>query len=208
MVEEVVTEDTARSSAEDFDTNVAGVAREAAAPKKARLSDLEKALLIGAGAVVVGTIMSNNRKVELNSGDRVVVSRDDGSYEVLKDDNALMRQPGARVETQTFDDGSTLTTVHREDGTRIVTIRDPELRVLRRVHVDRDGYETMLIDDTQAYEPVVIRDLPRPVRQRDYSWSDEVALRDALERDDDVRPHLLAVAGAQHRAGARPGAGD
>ncbi len=199
VTEETVTEDSVRSSDEDFankvnvtaadavaETLAAPAATAAAAPaaKKDRLSDLEKALLIGLGAVAVGAIISNNRKVALNSGDRVVVTRDDGSYQVIKDDDTLLRQPGSRVRTERFNDGSTRTTVTRDDGTRVVTIRDAEYRVLRRVHIDRAGRQTVLIDDTVEFEPVDITTLPPPARQpviRD--TSDELALRLALERE-------------------------
>jgi outer membrane protein OmpA-like peptidoglycan-associated protein len=180
-VEETVTEDTARSSAEDF-ANKVGEAAPAA--KKKGMSDLEKALVLGAGALIIGGIISNNRKVELNSGDRVVVTRQDGSYEILKDDDTLLRQPGATVRTETFSDGSTRSTVTRPDGSQIVTIRDAELRVLRRVHIGPDGRETVLIDDTQGAEAVDISTLPAPARQPSIdSASDEVALRAALSRE-------------------------
>jgi outer membrane protein OmpA-like peptidoglycan-associated protein len=187
VTEETVTEETARSSNEDFANKVnqaapaADAARGAvaagganapavapAAPvvvqKKKGLSDAEKLLLLGAGALAVGAIISNNRKVELNSGDRVVVSRN-GTYSLLKDDDALLRQPGAKIRTETFDDGSTRTTVLRKDGSSIVTIRDAEQRVLRRVHVAEDGRQTLLIDDTQSYEPVDVSRLQEPARQ-------------------------------------------
>ncbi len=203
VVDEVVTKDQVRSSDQDFANKVNVTAAEAvaetlaapaaaasaAAPqkKKDRLSDLEKALLIGLGAVAVGAIISNNRKVELNSGDRVVVTRDDGSYQVIKDDDTLLRQPGSRVRTERFNDGSSRTTVLREDGSKIVTIRDSEYRVLRRVLVERNGRQTLLIDDTVAFEPVDVTTLPPPARQpviRD--TSDELALRMALEREANI----------------------
>ncbi|MEZ5887128.1 MAG: OmpA family protein, partial [Paracoccaceae bacterium] len=189
VTEEEVTADTARSSSEDFGnkvneaagaTKAAKVARPKVVERKKGLSDTEKLLLLGAGALVVGAILSNNRKVEMNSGDRVIVSRD-GQYYVLKDDDALLRQPGSKVRTETFRDGSTRTTVTRPDGSRIVTIRDAEQRVLRRVHVAPDGRETLLIDDLATYEPVVVTKLPknRP-RPVDVTTADEEALRAAL----------------------------
>jgi hypothetical protein len=52
-----------------------------------------------------------------------VLRQDDGNLRLFRDENALLRQPGARVRTETFDDGSTRTTVLRDDGTEIVTIR-------------------------------------------------------------------------------------
>lgn len=201
VTEELVTDQTARTSAQDFankvneTTTVNNVTNNvtnntytnAAAPtvvkRHDKLSDGEKLLLLGAGALVVGAILSNNRKVEMNSGDRVVVSRD-GQYYLLKDDDSLLRQPGSRVRTENFRDGSTRTTVTRDDGSRIVTIRDAEQRVLRRVHVDPYGREVTLIDDTVAYDPVDVTRLPR-YRQRPLltSASDEAALRAALEEE-------------------------
>jgi outer membrane protein OmpA-like peptidoglycan-associated protein len=209
VTEETVTTDTARKSTEDFankvnqapaaaaasgtNTAVTGAIGAIVSPpapvvveRKKRLSDVEKLLLLGAGALVVGAILSNNRKVELNSGDRVVVRRGD-TYTIIKDDDALLRQPGARIRTETFTDGSTRSTVLREDGSRIVTIRDAEMRVLRRVHVAPDGYETMLIDDTVAYQPVDVRRLPKP-RPRPVltSADDDAALRAALDQTTDA----------------------
>jgi outer membrane protein OmpA-like peptidoglycan-associated protein len=191
VTEEVVTEETARSSDEDFANKV-----NEAAPKKKKkkknaskddddgLSDGEKAVLLGLGAVAVGALLSNNRKVELNSGDRVVVTRGDGSYQIIKDDNALLRQPGSTVRTETFSDGSTRTTVTRADGSKIVTIRDAEYRVLRRAHVAPDGTETLLIDDTTMVEPVDITRLPPPAEQPVFSAeADEAELRAALARE-------------------------
>jgi outer membrane protein OmpA-like peptidoglycan-associated protein len=186
VTEEVVTEETARSSDEDFANRVNQTAAPAAAADDdGGLSKGEKALLIGLGAIAIGAIISNNRKVELNSGDRVVVTRPDGSYQIIKDDNALLRQPGSRVKTETFDDGSTRTTVTREDGSRIVTIRDAEYRVLRRVHIDPDGRQTLLIDDTRDFEPVDVARLPAPPRDT-YLSADltEAELRAALARED------------------------
>lgn len=199
VIEEVVTEETARSSSEDFGNTVTqaptlnataaapAAGQTAAQPQKDRgLSDTEKAILLGLGAVAVGAMLSNNRRVELNSGDRVVLERPDGSYQIIKDDNALLRRPGSTVRTERFDDGSTRTTVLREDGSRIVTIRDAEYRVLRRVHVAPDGTRTMLFDDTVEFEPVDVTRLPPPAPVIEVSASDdEEALRAALSRQAD-----------------------
>ena len=203
VTEEVVTEDTARSSSEDFANKVnetaADIAQEtttsqtAAAPAKKDkgLSDGEKAILLGLGAVAVGAMLSNNRKVELNSGDRVVLERPDGSYQIIKDDNALLRQPGSTVRTERFDDGSTRTTVTRADESRIVTIRDAEYRVLRRIHVAPDGTQTMLFDDTVAAAPVDVTRLPPPAPEVEVSASaDEAALRRALARESAFDRHF------------------
>ncbi|MCX7888441.1 MAG: OmpA family protein [Rhodobacteraceae bacterium] len=185
VAEEVVTEKDVRASSEDFATKVTETAPAAAKKKKERLSDLEKALLVGLGAVAIGAIISNNRRVELNSGDRVVVSRDDGSYQVIKDDDVLLRRPGDKVRTETFRDGSSRTIVTRPDGSRVVTIRDAEYRVIRRSVIDANGREYLLIDDSQAYDPVVVGKLPRPARPVVVDATDERALREALARESD-----------------------
>ncbi|MGJ8546747.1 MAG: OmpA family protein [Sulfitobacter sp.] len=133
------------------------------------LSNLEKALLLGLGAAVVGQVLKNGDKVVSNSGDRVIVERD-GELHVLKDDDALLRQPGSDVKTETFSDGSTRTTVDREDGSRIVTIRAADGSVLRRSRIGTDGQEVLLFDDTVAEQEVIVSQLPqikpRPVPDR------------------------------------------
>ncbi|MEZ5779948.1 MAG: OmpA family protein [Paracoccaceae bacterium] len=187
VTEEVVTDETARSSDEDFTTTVSGKKKKkpaAGADTDQGLSGAEKAVLLGLGAIAVGSILSNNRKVELNSGDRVVVERDDGTYQIIKDDNALLRRPGSTVRTQTFDDGSTRTVVLREDGSRIITVRDAEYRVLKRVWRGPDGTEYSLIDDTESFEPVVVSQLPPPAPDLGIdAGANEAALRAALERE-------------------------
>ena len=160
-VTSTVTAADTRTSDQDFATAVSA----APAPDKNRLTDLEKVGLVVLGAVVVGAIINNNRVVA-NTGDRVVVQRNDGQYVVLKDDDTLIRQPGSTVRTQTFKDGSTLTTTERLDGTQIITIRDAEGRVLRRALVNKDGSQTLLIDDTRPVKQVDVRRLPKPLRPR------------------------------------------
>ena len=94
--------------------------------KKSGLSDLEKAGLLVLGALAVGAIIKNNRRrtthrstwrerrVVSNTGDRVVVLQPDGTYQVLKDDDTVIRRPGSTVRTETFRDGSTRTIVERQ----------------------------------------------------------------------------------------------
>ena len=158
-----VTEADVRSSSEDFETSVDGNSGAARAEAEAGdrddgLSNFERALLLGLGAAVVGSVLNNGDEVVSNSGDRVVVERD-GELVVLKDDDALLRQPGSEVRTQSFEDGSTITTVSRANGERIVTIRGAEGRVLRRTRILEDGRQIVLFDDTQRSEPVDVVDL-------------------------------------------------
>ncbi|NKB27454.1 MAG: OmpA family protein [Rhodobacteraceae bacterium] len=186
---ETVTEGSARSSDEDFETSARGN-QETRAQRRARdegdsgLSDVEKVVLFGLGALAVGAILKNGAEVKSNSGDRVVVERD-GQLFVLKDDDTLLRQPGSEVRTETFNDGSTRTTVQRPNGVQIVTIRTADGRVLRRTRILPDGRRVALIDDTVEAEPVRLEDIP--TRRADpvfLDTSDQRALRAALMEAD------------------------
>ncbi|GAB1478993.1 hypothetical protein MASR2M74_15510 [Paracoccaceae bacterium] len=154
--------------------------------KKSGLSNLEKVGLVALGALVVGAIINEGRKDERrvvsNTGDRIVVLKPDGTYQVYKDDDATLRRPGSTVRTETYRDGSTRTIVERTDGTQIVTIRDASGRVLRRAQYDKLGRELVLIDDFWEEEPVVVSKLPRPRKDRvTISAKDEnAALKAAL----------------------------
>ncbi|QDC10205.1 OmpA family protein [Oceanicola sp. D3] len=182
--ETTVTEETARSSSEEFLDKVTGAAsgNGSAGNDDGGLSDLEKALVVGLGAVVVGEALKGNDKAQVvtKSDDRVVVL-EDGRYRVIRDDNELIERPGSTVRRETFEDGSTRTIVTRESGVQIITIRDPELRVLRRVRVDAEGNRTVLIDDTTSVDPVDVAALPDPVEYEEVDAnSDADALRAAL----------------------------
>jgi outer membrane protein OmpA-like peptidoglycan-associated protein len=185
QVTETITEETARSSAEEF--RAAPVAL--GDGRKSGLSDLEKAGLLVLGALAVGAIIKNNNearaqeepaRVVSNTGDRVIVLQPDGTYQVLKDDDTVIRRPGSTVRTETFRDGSTRTIVERTDGTQVVTIRDATGRVLRRATYDDLGREMILFDDLAAEEVVVVRDLPKPQRRIVISSKDDDA---ALKRE-------------------------
>ena len=193
IVEQRITRENSRSSSEDFETNL----RDAPRPRdlqrtEARAdndddSDLVKALLLGLGTLAVGSYLNNNRQVALSTPDRVVVTHADGSQQVIKDEVALLRQPGSTVTTENFDDGSSRTVVTRPDGSRVVTIRDADLRVLRRTLVSPDGTQTRLIDDTAEVQPVDIATLPAPAPVYDLASQDsETALREALRSEVDI----------------------
>ena len=158
---ETVTDADTRASNEDFLTGLT----EQNADKKDGLSNFEKFAIGAIGAVAVGAVLSNGRKVVSNSGDRVVVQREDGQYEVLKDDSVLLRQPGVEVKTERFKDGSSRETVLRPNGSKVVTIKTADGQVLRRVRVRPDGEEIVLFDDTAEIEPVQINELPEPRQQ-------------------------------------------
>ena len=162
-----VTEADSRASSEDFTDQTAAAtaaaATDPAAVKKHKgMTDLEKFGLVVLGGLAIGAILNNGDKVVSNTGDRVVVQRDDGSYTVLKDDDTLLRRPGSTVRTENFTDGSTRSTVTRDDGSRIVTIRDASGRVLKRSRIDANGLETLLIDDLAPVDRIDVATLPQP----------------------------------------------
>jgi outer membrane protein OmpA-like peptidoglycan-associated protein len=134
--------------------------------------------------VAVGSLLDNGTEVVSNTGDRVVTRNPDGFYTVYRDDDALLRQEGSTVRTQTFDDGSTRTIVERPNGVQVVTIRSAEGRVLRRARVLPDGAQVVLLDDTEQAEPVDIRTLvdraPPPVTVS-ADAADEATLRRIFE---------------------------
>lgn len=191
-VEETVEADEVRRSDEDFETSV----DEAPAAPAAREDDddddemddaerlrrtLGTAAAVGLGAVVLNEILESNDNVVSNSGDRVVVERD-GRYRVLRNDDVLLRRPGANVETYRYNDGSTRAVVTYEDGSTVETVRAADGRVLRRVRTLQDGSEVLLFDDTQEVQQVVVNDLPQVDRDNrvTYRQSDSDALARAL----------------------------
>ncbi|WP_299816302.1 OmpA family protein [uncultured Jannaschia sp.] len=183
--EQTIGEEDVRTSSEDFETEAVVTENDDDDDDDdddRGLSGGAKLALGALGALAVGTVLANRSRVVSNSGDRVVVQQDDGALQVFKDDDALLRQSGDDVRTERFDDGSTRTTVTRPDGSRIVTIRDASLRVLRRDRIDPDGTRYTLIDDTEVAEPVDVATLPEPIVSSRSGASDD-PLRDALERE-------------------------
>jgi len=179
-VEEMtITDDMARSSAEEFTT---AIGQEAPVEGDDGPTRLERALALGIGAAVLGTILEQGSEVVSNTGDRVVVRQQDGDLRVIRDDDVLLRQPGADVRTETFDDGSTRTTVTRDDGVRIITIRAADGEVLRRTRILPDGRRVVLFDQTGRAEPVDTATLPAPTQDVIDYTGDEDALRAALAR--------------------------
>ncbi len=185
---EVTKEDT-RTSDQDFEESA--LATEAARDNdgKKRLSDLEKFGLVVVGALVVGALLKNGDRVVSNTGDRVVVEQPDGTYVVLKDDDTLIRRPGSSVETETYDDGSTRSTVLYEDGSQIVTIRDAAGRVLRRTRIDVNGRQTLLINDLAPVERIDVTTLPKPLPEGRVIGADDqdAELRAALMAEETAR---------------------
>ncbi|PRY86071.1 OmpA family protein [Donghicola tyrosinivorans] len=181
MVEETVTEETARSSSEDFSNSVSGKAK-ASDDEQKGLTNLEKAALAGLAALAVGAVLKNGSEVAVNSGDRVVLQDPDGSYRVIKDDGALLRQPGTTVRTQNFSDGSSRTVSTRPDGAEIVTIYDSQKRIIKRTRIEPNGDEYVLVDDSRGAAPVEVTELPQVNVTETVTATDRDALAAALAR--------------------------
>lgn len=191
VVTEEVAEEEVRRADEEFETAVTGDAPQVQEDDDDGLSKFEKALLLGLGAAVVGTVLKNGDRVVSNSGDRVVVENPNGDLRVLKDDDALIRRPGDEVRTETFNDGSSRTVVTKPDGSRIVTIRGRDGTVLRRISIDPQGREYVLFDDLQQEEEIVIKDLPQV--------QDTVSTRVSVSNEDALRAALQAEMNAQQQ---------
>jgi outer membrane protein OmpA-like peptidoglycan-associated protein len=191
VVTETVRAPDVRTSEEDFATAVDGSDREDNGSGIDGLSDLEKVLLLGLGAVIVGSVLNDGDEVVSNLGDRVVVRGDDG-LTIYKDDDALLREAGTEITTQTFEDGSTLTTLTYADRSQVVTIRDPRGRVLRRALVRPDGTTTQLFDDLTPSAPVNVSELrdtsPAPITIS-VADTDRAALREAMLASMDYVPN-------------------
>ncbi len=186
VTSEVVTTEDVRRSDQDFNTDVA----ETPEPKAKddggdndRAEKIAGAALLGLGALALSQILDQDDRVVTNSGDRVVVERD-GQFRVLRNDDVLLRRPGAEVRTQRFEDGSTRNILTYEDGTVVETIRAADGRVVRRARILPDGQEVVLFDDTQFRDEVDVSNLPKP-RQ-----SDRINYRDA---EVDVLARALAA---------------
>ncbi|MGP6085964.1 OmpA family protein [Antarctobacter jejuensis] len=186
VTSEVVTTEDVRRSDQDFTTDVARTEEPKAKKAKDdgdddndRAKRLAGVALLGLGAVALAEILDQNDRVVTNSGDRVVVERD-GQFRVLRNDDVLLRRPGAEVQTQRFEDGSTRNILTYQDGTVVETILAADGRVVRRVRILPDGQEVVLFDDTQPRDEVVISDLPEPRQDDRINYRD--AEVDALAR--------------------------
>ncbi len=186
VVTESLTREDVRSSDQEFDTDVSAAGAEEKDDDDG-LSKFEKALILGLGAVAVGTVLKNGDEVLSRSGDRVVVERD-GELRVLKNDDALLRQPGNDVQTETFNDGSTRTIVTKPDSSQIITVRSADGTVLRRVSVSPQGEEVTLFDDTQIEREIVVSELPQ-IR--------DTSQQASASGEDDLRRALLAEQSAR-----------
>lgn len=190
VVVETLTEDDVRSSNEAFDTEVIveQPAEQASddkdkkdkKDKKRGFTDAETAAALGLGVLALSQILGNADEVVSNSGDRVVVRRGT-ELQVIKDDDVLLRRPGAQVETRNFEDGSSRVVVTRPDGSQVITVRSADGTVVRRVQVRADGTRIVIFDDTEReVEPVDVTTLPEARPAPVVTTNDRSALEAAL----------------------------
>ncbi len=193
----VITEENSRSSDEEFSSSAAA---SSSRNEKSddddddndRLSDFAKIAAGVAGGVLLNELLGQNDEVVENTGDRVVVQRQNGEYYILKDDDTLLRRPGTELQTRSFSDGSTRTIATRDDGTEVITIRAANGQVLRRTRVLSDGREIVLFDDTAEVQPVNLSELPPPQR-------DVITIEDLEE--ESLRRALAGETAADERVG-------
>ncbi|HWT31562.1 MAG TPA: OmpA family protein, partial [Propylenella sp.] len=102
-------------------------------------------------------------------GDRVIIQEGDQIFvqPVVPDEGERLLYGARDVEVEELQGGFTRTIVYRDNGSEIVTIRDPAGNVVRRIRRTPDGREIVLIDNRfevgQAPPPPEIIVLPRPV---------------------------------------------
>jgi len=119
---------------------------------------------------------------------RVIVRDDRGLY-LRHDETERFRDFGGSISDER-DGDRTVRVWTRPDGVRIVTVTDPDGRLIRRVRRWPDGREEVLIDDgfrprpnSYREEVVVLPPPPVPVERRwiDAERSDDTAIYDTLE---------------------------
>lgn len=184
VTEEVVEESAVRESSQDFSTSAGGEAR-AEDDGDDDDNTLRNAALLGLGAIALNEILGADERVVSNTGDRVVVE-DGGQLRILRNDDVLLRRPGAEVQTYSYQDGSTRQVITYEDGTTVETVRAANGRVLRRTRILPDGQEIVLFDDTRQAEAVRVNELPQATerRQVDFGQVGEDQLAAALRANE------------------------
>lgn len=88
-----------------------------------------------------------------------VVIRQDGKISVKGNDEERFKGERTRRQVVELPHGRTRTIIDRPDGTQIITVRDVDSAIIRRVRRTPDGREIVLIDSEEIYR--------RPHRERD-----------------------------------------
>ena len=76
---------------------------------------------------------------------RIIIQLENNQFAIRNTDQDRFRYSGETLDTQTLPNGNIVATSTRVDGTKIITLYDPQGNILRRVRQDPDGTEVMLI---------------------------------------------------------------
>lgn len=205
----VANEDAEQAVQEAEQTPTAVVSDEASAEQLQALEQAEtqrredaradRAKLLGAGiaGVAVGAILNEalgGGRVVADEGDRVYIERN-GEIVVQRDENALIRDDGSRVETLNLDNGIVRETVFRQNGSSVITERDRDTgEIIYRSRIRPDGQEVVLIDN-RAFADLAPQErfleLPETIERR--------PLSDIIIEAEQARQEDLARALEQER---------
>jgi outer membrane protein OmpA-like peptidoglycan-associated protein len=100
------------------------------------------------------TFIREGDRTIVREGDRTIIRHNESNRFAIGARNVLVERRGANSET----------IIERGNGIRIVTVTDPEGRLLRRYRRDASGREIILIDnDYSRFDRPVFIDLPPPI---------------------------------------------
>lgn len=161
VVEEAIAETAIRRSTDDFSSRLS-LQPDAALPaegRSRRQRDLERAGLAALGALAIGMVVNDNRVVA-RGDERVIVQGDDGDLKIWRDDDAILQSEGGTRRVERYADGTTVSEWRRDDGSRVVTVRDATGRVISRQRVQADGTTVPLFQEPARVEPIDVSTLP------------------------------------------------
>jgi hypothetical protein len=152
-------------------------------------AELARAGLGSLARLAVG-MQVDGGEIIARADERVVMRRPDADPVVWRDDDAILRQEHTQRWIEGFEDGSTLTRLHRIDGSWTISIRDVTGQSLWRERILADGSSLALINDLDWGTEVALSDLPdAPWRELRVSERTDPALAIALlhEAEGDAR---------------------
>jgi outer membrane protein OmpA-like peptidoglycan-associated protein len=76
---------------------------------------------------------------------RIIIQLQNNEIAIRNTDQDRFRYQGETLDTQTLPNGNAVVTSTRADGTKVITLYDPQGNILRRVRQDPDGTEVLLI---------------------------------------------------------------
>lgn len=151
----------------------------------------------------VVTIAPDARDVVKQEDESRVVVRDRGQLTIKHDDNDRFRRKGEDIKVEKAKDGGTITTVTRDNGIQIVTVRDSGGDIVQRYRKKKDGEIEILIgqrdrdgrprQERQDNKPApgpdrrfdftkILPKLVVPIPQQEYIVGSQGASRSQIER--------------------------